>query len=577
MSRSPQPRIAVIADPHVHDPFADYGFSGMEIEGRRMTLRLLADSARSTRVFNESHQAFHQALDDIVAADIRHVVLLGDYSDDGQIATVESIACVLQSYEHRFGMRFFATTGNHDIFGDRGRHRAKRFMNADGTYSVVGSDAAVRDRGARAIIQSDRMYCRGYPEGLGPMASFGFFPRSHDIHWETPFGSDGEPLTRSYDVHSPDGRSTRRLMDGSYLVEPFAGVWLLMIDANVFVPVDGMMAGDEGSLADSTSAGWNAMLLHKRFILDWMQDVAGRAKAGGKALLAFSHYPVLDPLNGTVTDELALLGKTGMTERIPRIAVAEAMADAGIDIHFSGHLHVNDTARRAVATRHVINIAVPSLVAFPAAYKIVTIDEARVEIETKEIDMPLDGAVRSAYAQEIACSGVDVGGLERVADYGRFLFEHLGYLAGRRYLKRDWPTDMAALFRNATLRDIAFLAHLEDACEAGEALVRLETLRENDAAHPGTTVTISADITALDFLGDWYRLRMGSGLAMRWIGDERLAAYRAVGTLLGDRQWPQGTVQQRLSLIFRMFAAYGAGLPSENFRIDRTTGAIDAV
>ncbi|URK87166.1 hypothetical protein LP421_26025 [Rhizobium sp. RCAM05350] len=43
------PRIAIVADAHFHDLYADYGFPGVVQGDRRLTFRLLADTARSTR------------------------------------------------------------------------------------------------------------------------------------------------------------------------------------------------------------------------------------------------------------------------------------------------------------------------------------------------------------------------------------------------------------------------------------------------------------------------------------------------------------------------------------------------
>ncbi|MCW0000934.1 metallophosphoesterase [Pararhizobium sp. YC-54] len=575
------PRIAVIADAHFHDLYADYGFAGIVQDERRLTFRLLADTARSTRVFNESYFAFHHALDDIAERGIRHVVLLGDYSDDGQVETVRGVKRVLDSYAARFGMRFYATTGNHDIFGADGRHRAKRFLNEDGGYSILSSDPHLRDRGAHAVIASKRMYCQGYPDGLEAMADFGFYPRPGDLHWETPFGADGDPAARLYEVHSPDGKTTRRLMDASYLVEPFPGVWLLMIDANVFVPADGVAPGDEGDLADSTSAGWNAMLVHKRFVLDWMADVARRARLEGKCLLAFSHYPVLDPLDGTLDDEVALLGRTGMVERIPQAGVAKALIAAGIDIHFSGHLHVNDTARHDDDGRFLINVAMPSLVAFPGAYKVLTIGEQHIDIETVGIDaMPLNDDLRLAYDREIVPSRLDAGGMLDVTDYGGFLFTHIGHLVGRRYLKREWPKEIAAMIRSLDVADLAALALIDEPVAAGDAVAAIAAARNDPGVRQllteaGLDSAGLTGISAMAFLADWYRLRMGSELAFDWIAPERLALYRAVGQLFANGGWSDaGSAQARFALIFRMFRKYAGGLPSRNFSIDRTNGAI---
>ena len=582
------PRVAIIADAHFHDLYADYGFPGIVQDDRRLTFRLLADTARSTRVFNESYFAFHHALDDIAKRGIRHVVLLGDYSDDGQVETVRGVKRVLDSYAARFGMRFYATTGNHDIFGADGRHRAKRFLNEDGGYSILSSDPHMRDRGAHVVIASDRMYCQGYPDGLDAMADFGFYPRAGHLHWETPFGTDGAPAARTYEVQSPDGKTTRRLMDASYLVEPFPGVWLLMIDANVFAPVDGVVPGEEGDLADSTSAGWNAMLVHKRFVLDWMADVSRRASLKGKCLLAFSHYPVLDPLDATVEDEVGLLGRTGMTERIPQADVAEALIAAGIDIHFSGHLHVNDTAQYRSGDRFLTNVAMPSLVAFPGAYKVLTIGEQRIDIETVGIGaMPLDDDLRQGYRREVLPSRLEAGGLLEVDDYGGFLFEHLGHLVGRRYLKREWPKEIAQMIRSLDLADLATLALIKEPMAAADAMAALAAARNDRGLQQrlaarlvehGSEIGSLHGLSALAFLADWYRLRMGSELALDWISEQKIASYLTVGKLFAERdnQEPDAA-QAQFTLIFRMFLKYLSGLPSRNFSIDRITGVIEPI
>ncbi len=585
MPPATHPRIAIVADAHFHDLYADYGFPGIVQDGRRLTFRLLADTARSTRVFNESYFALHHTLADIAGRGIRHVVLLGDYSDDGQVETVRGVKRVLDDYAARFGMRFYATTGNHDIFGADGRHRAKRFLNADGSYSILSSDPHLRDRGAHAVITSGDMYCKGYPDGLNDMADFGFFPQPGDLHWETPFGTKGDPAGRIYEVRSPDGQTARRLMDASYLVEPFPGVWLLMIDANVFVPVDGVAPGEDGDFADSTSAGWNAMLVHKRFILDWMADVARRARLKGKCLLAFSHYPVLDPLDATVEDEVALLGLTGMAQRIPHDDVAGALIEAGIDMHFSGHLHVNDTAQYRNGERFLTNIAMPSLVAFPGAYKVLDIGDETFRIETVGIEaMPLADDLRQAYRLEVLPSRLEAGGMLDAGDYGGFLFEHIGHLVGRRYLKREWPKEIAALIRSLDLADLAILALIAEPVAAGDAMAAIATARDDKglqqrlAAHLTKAETGALHgISALAFLADWYRLRMGSELALSWIGADKIAAYQAVAHLFADRGSDEpGAVQAQFALIFRMLTHYMSGLPSGNFSISRTNGAIEA-
>lgn len=59
------PSVAVIADAHFHDTAADFGFPGIEVDGERITMRSWSDTRRSTRVFNESADALHAALEEV--------------------------------------------------------------------------------------------------------------------------------------------------------------------------------------------------------------------------------------------------------------------------------------------------------------------------------------------------------------------------------------------------------------------------------------------------------------------------------------------------------------------------------
>lgn len=572
------PRIAVIADAHFHDLHGDYGLPEGGQAGERFAMRRLAETARSLRVFNESHPALLHTLDDIAARGIRHVVLLGDYSDDGQIASLAGLRRILERYAKQAGLRFYAVPGNHDIFGPDGRHRTKRFLNATGGYDVATSDPLFTDGGAGHVGVSRAMYCPGYPEGLSALPDVGFFGAPLACYWETPVRQSTDADRRLHPVGPGAGGAAQWHMDASYLIEPFDGVWLMMIDANVFRPFSHAERPlHKEDYADSASAGWNAMLTHKPFILNWMKDVALRAQARGKRLLTFSHYPVLDPLDGTGLDEQALLGLTGLTGRIPEPAVGRAMIECGIATLFSGHLHVNDTARYRERDRYLINVSVPSLVAFPSAYKIVDIRESTLEIETVEIaDMALNPRVLEGYRREISQTGLSAKRLANCSDYGDFLNAHIGHLVARRHLKRDWPQDLARVFHSTTLADLAAIA----LTEAPKVPDDLDMLRTGAAAAAIAEAEVLAgldrgrlaEIHSLSFLRDWYRLRMGSDIAIERLLPDDLRAYRLVAGLFAGRTAAGDSIQGRLALVFMIFTKYLTGLPSHRFSIDLQTG-----
>ncbi|MGJ7041574.1 3',5'-cyclic AMP phosphodiesterase CpdA [Shinella sp. BE166] len=514
------PAVAVIADAHFHDIEGDYDFAGITVNGRRLTVRSWADTAGSTRVFNESFAALPAALDRIVARGIRHVVLLGDYSDDGQRETVASLVRLLENYRDRHGLAFYATPGNHDVFGPLGKHRDTRYVDAAGGTTLVTSNAekAADDPGNPVV--TPKMYCEGIPAGLMPMRDFGYFRRREYLHWETPFGESDDTATREHDLFSADGQTVRRLMDASYLVEPEDGLWLLMIDANVFEPRNGGRdIARKKAFIDSSDAGWNALLRVKPYLIDWIADVAARAEREDKQLLAFSHYPAVDPFEDDAQTERRLFGETNVAKRTPRRLVAETLAKAGLRLHFSGHLHVEARTRLAGLT----NIAVPSLVAFPAGFVVVHAEGGAPVVESVSLaEEPLDADLLALYRAEHARAGLAPDPAMAAPDYGTFLHRHMRPLVLERFLPKEWPADMAARARRMTLWDLGLLM-------AGAEL-------EQKAAAFGVDAVWMQACPLLDLIVDWYSLRQSPAQAPLYISRENLHAYRFLAEVFGDRQ-----------------------------------------
>ncbi len=356
---------------------------GIVANGQRLTIRSWHDTARAARVFNESGMAFDAALAEIRARRIRHVVLLGDYTDDGQAETTARLAARLHAATD---LGFYAIPGNHDVFGPLGKHTATRFRTPTGT-GLATSDPALAALDRHAPTLTPKLRCLGQPEGLLPMAAFGLFRQPHYLHWESPFGPSDAPSDRMFDARSPDGHTTRRLMDASYLVEPERGLWLLLIDANIFEPRDGdWREGQKRAFIDPTAAGWTALLRVKPFLLPWIASVTARARAQGKSLLTLSHYPALDPFEDRDDLERALFGETETLRRRPAPHVATALAAAGVRMHFGGHIHCAGTTRRDTPSGPLTNIAVPSLVAFPPGFALARATPAGPQVEPVSLD-----------------------------------------------------------------------------------------------------------------------------------------------------------------------------------------------
>lgn len=505
-------RLAIIADPHLHDTSYDPRGDGSG------AFRTLSETVGSTRVFNESVPAFRAALDDIVRKGISYVILLGDLTDDGQNYAVACARGILSEYEDRHGLRFFACVGNHDLFAISGRHRRKAFLRPDGSTYHVSSDA-----NDPVDVISDAMRCGGYREFVAAFANLGFMRQKGDLLWETPFGTEDEPGSRIAELSGLSEGQGGSMFDASYLVEPIDGLWLLSLDANVWINDASVPAG----ALDRSEAGWNAAVLHKPYLLAWLSSVVARSKASGKRLVVFSHYPVLSPLSSDPAEELALLGKTDLLARMPSMATSQLIAATGVRLHFSGHWHVDGSSAEGA----LVNVAVPSLVGLPAAYKIVQLEQDRADIETVPLeDVPGFDAAWQVYRSEAA----RVDPLHAVVTSGRgyqdFLSEQQGRLAVERHLGCEWPPDIVQTFSRSTLADLA--------------------------APFGFDVGALGHRPMQEVVGDWYRLRRAGPLAHQLIGEPRLNIYRSLAQLYAGASFPAGSAASSFRLFMLMMGSY---------------------
>lgn len=517
-------RIAVIADPHVHD--CAWIPEGTSLPG---AVRTFAETAASTRVFNESIPAFRTALDRAAEAGAKIVLLVGDLTDDGQRPNILAALSIVEEYRERYGIRVLMTPGNHDFYALAGRPQDKSFLESDGASVMVRS------------AESPDAATLGTGEALAMLASLGFEPEAGDLHWESPFGSDPDWSARTYTVLSPDGGTGCRMIDASYLVEPVEGLWVLAIDANVCAPRDGVSDfGDPAAFHDPTDGGWRAVIQHRAHLLPWMTDVAARAKAKGKHLVAFSHYPALDPLGGASAEEVALFGATGLARRAPTLAIAEAFAATGVTLHFSGHLHVNDTARHEGKAGRFANIAVSSPIGYGPGMKIVDLDAGRVEIRTETLrQVPGHDAAFAAYRTEARRAGQAEPPASTAPDHGVFLSRHLVNLVHGRYLAREWPADMVAFVQKSTVADL------------------LATL--------GLSMNDAPAFSLSEFVEDWYRLRKAGELSHEDIAPERLAFYRRLVSQAPDIEGD--SLAARFAILLRMMRAYIERPANRNFAL----------
>jgi hypothetical protein len=79
----------------------------------------------------------------------------------------------------------------------------------------------------------------------------------------------------------------------------------------------------------------------------------------------------------------------------------------------------------------------------------------------------------------------------------------------------------------------------------------------------------------MTFLGDWYRVRMGSDLGLGGIPPQRREAYRRLQQVIAARAPEKNSVEWSFGRLLAMFERFAFGLPSRNFIIDAASGAIE--
>jgi 3',5'-cyclic AMP phosphodiesterase CpdA len=579
-------QIAFIADVHLQDifgKFQDSNYQGVKnpLTGEYANIRTMNSQLHSTRIFNENYFAFLEALKDISKRGIKQVVLPGDFSDDGQPVHIRGLKKILNEYSKKYGMSFFVTTGNHDVVKPFSQEATKTdFLGKDGKEQIISSskiNLAEHENQLEPIITSD-IKNGGYKETLNEMADFGFFPKKNYLYWETPFSSYAyesynfenalkESLLekRTYNLKN----TNLSLPDASYLVEPIKGIWLLAIDANVYVPnqkLSGLL--DNPNDFSGASVGYNNVLIYKSHLIDWIKKVSAEAKQKGKILIAFSHYPMVD-FNDDASPELKLLfGSDKMQlQRVPNEEVAQIFADAGIQVHFGGHLHINDTGVRTTAKGNTLfNIQTPSLAAYMPAYKILTIhSSSAVEVETVVVrSVPEFNSLFPFYKveydhlQHIKSPTIWNKDILKAKDYEDFTRWHLKELVRLRFLPEDFSVEFLASIIKLSGKDLLQI-------NKNTLAIEKQLLSNN------VTTQDFESWTGFDMIFDFYRLKNADELAIPEIGLNRLKQYQMVCEQL------EKSSNEKLVLWSKIVTKTMHGQPSNHFKINLNTNQIDRI
>ncbi|ADO72391.1 metallophosphoesterase family protein [Stigmatella aurantiaca] len=655
------PSVAFMADVHFENVYGDFKspkFAGIPAkDGKNASIRTMYAQLTSTRLFNENYFAFRAALDDAYAKGVRLVAFPGDYSDDAQPINIDGFAVILHEYRAK-GMRFFLAPGNHDPNEPYDDDEAGKndFLTQEGKeQKVYATGSAACKAMDPSVVCTGELMEQGYEKLIAKLGDFGFMPDKADLYWETPFSQyrnglysydeaviQGDLKNRQFEMcaegeggrYKEPGKDYTKcsfIIDSSYLVEPVKDLWLLSIDANVFIPNSHFDPANPEAFKGfdgAGNAGWNKVLTHKKHQLDWIRSVAGRAKAQGKQLMAFSHYPAMD-FYANQTAAMKAVFKPGafQTARVPEVSTTAALASTGLQLHIGGHMHFNGTNDYHDEAGHfLVNVQSPSLAVYGAAYKIVTYkDQDTVEVQTIGLNsVPRYDELfpfyqtEYGYLQGSTASG-DVAkrwdrAILETKSYGEFTRHYFGELSRLRFMDEYWPCEMkeAAMSLNAKqmlilsqLRTQVTLAQLKDApgivpisaaCAAkgtasGEAVPASQLVTDwteatakasQLAGAAGLTLDSFEKITAHGFYGDFHRTVYAGELALRDMGAERVSQYKVlmgafpdsppeilkIGAQPSDQNAVHVLFQSQFKQVFAIFKGLGSAKPSGHFTID---------
>lgn len=621
-------QIAFMPDIHFHDiyaSFSDGAFAGLpnSQSGKNATIRSMAAQLKSTRLFNENYFALLAALDDAAARGVKLIALPGDFSDDGQPLHIRGLAAILQHYSDTYGMQFFAAPGNHDPVRPFSRPAGKSdYLGADGYEQPIyspGSAAcpgklpAVQSPGKLSTICSDEVKELGYNEIMAQLAPFGFYPQPGYVYWETPYSNYTEQnysanlakeqatyTQRQYEIclqgtggryKQPGYSQCSMVPDSSYLVEPVPGVWLLAIDANVYLP-----QADGTGYAGAGNAGYNRMFSHKTQVTDWITQVVTRAEQAGKTLIAFSHYPMSEFYNGQSDAIAEQFGADSFQlARRPTDNVSQLLATTGLKLHIGGHMHFNDTGISKSPNGNVlVNVQAPSLAAYVPAYKLVTIKpQQNVTVQTVVLnDVARFNELFEHYQQEhntLVKQGAPQWNRAMLTakNYREFTNWHLSELTRQRFLPQDWPASLRDSLLALNGQQMLVLSQLQSPPPLAQLLAELPTLQHSanwqQAAAKANALITAAGFAAEDFASwsgfdlalDFYRLRNAGSLALQDISPQRLVQYQLLTRLLAAKaETGQDSVARQFGGVFQLLQAFRHGQSDMHFILDLTNGSV---
>lgn len=264
------------------------------------------------KMYNESDAFLRAALKRLAKHTPDVLLIAGDLTKDGERESHEAIAAILETFAQETGAQIFAAPGNHDI----NNSDATNFNTPDG----------------RAIPAE-----RTTPNIFGAIYAPERFGTAQIDRYTPPAGKQGGGL--------------------SYCVRPKPGFTIVVMDTARY-SADATVRGlDETQTAGQLTPSLEA----------WVIAQTRAAKSRGDTVIGLAHHGFLP--------HFSMEPKAMPAYLIPDYArISAALADAGMDGVFTGHMHANDIKKIVTDAGHrFFDIETGSLICYPSPARMVTV------------------------------------------------------------------------------------------------------------------------------------------------------------------------------------------------------------
>lgn len=308
------------------------------------------------KLIAESSAISEAAVDKLKVSGAGIVLVTGDLTKDGEKVSHEEFAGLLKELEDA-GKKVYVVAGNHDI----NNPHSKKYVDDSGNPTDADSNTP----------------------SVTPEEFKGIY---NDFGFEEAIATDPNSL--------------------SYVAEPVDGLWIISMDSAIYDDV-----------SNATSPETSGAFSEETF--DWILDKVEEGRSKGKRVIGMTHHGIVEhfAVQNMLFDEYVIDGIIGYdSEDYGGLQdweyIADSLADAGMEVVFTGHFHANDIAQRTANGNTIYDIETGSLVTAPSPYRISTLsfNDNTLSITTDHIEeIDYTGAENfPEYSEEFLIDGLEI-------------------------------------------------------------------------------------------------------------------------------------------------------------------------